>query len=86
MPHQKKPFLQIIRPLAGYVYLIICVFDFVIFPVLWNLIQREAGVEIEQWKPLTLEGGAIVHLSYGAILGIYFFGRTKEKIHRSEDV
>ncbi len=73
--------MQKVRPISGYVYLLICFFDFVIFPITWNFLQREAGVEYGQWMPLTLEGGAIFHLAFGGILGIYFHGRSKEKIN-----
>jgi hypothetical protein len=33
-----------------------------------------------QWQPLTLMGGGLLHVSFGAIMGITSFGRTKEKL------
>lgn len=69
------------RPLMGYVYMVICVADFVIFPVLWSFVQANHGGQVaSQWQPLTLQGAGMIHLSFGAILGISAFGRTKEKL------
>ena len=69
------------RPVSGWTYLAICIFDFVIAPVLWSLIQAQAhGVVSTQWQPLTLQGGGLVHVSFGALLGITSWGRSREKL------
>ena len=69
------------RPVSGWVYLLICVFDFIIAPVLWSLIQAQAhGVVSTQWQPLTLQGGGLIHVSFGALLGITSWGRSREKL------
>jgi len=69
------------RPVSGWVYLMLCVFDFMIAPILWSLIQAQAhGVVSTQWQPLTLGGGGLFHVAFGALLGITSFGRTKEKL------
>jgi len=39
----------------------------------------------QAWKPLTTEGNAIFHLSFGAILGFAAHGRSREKIARAEN-
>lgn len=70
------------RPMCAWVYLVICVADFVIFPILWSLIQTWAAGRVEmQWQPLTLQGAGLLHLSFGAILGIAAYGRTQEKLN-----
>ena len=69
------------RPMMGWVYLVICIMDFVIFPILWSLIQVHGDGKVEsQWVPITLQGAGLLHLSFGAILGIAAFGRTQEKL------
>jgi hypothetical protein len=79
------------RPLAAYMYLAICFFDFMIAPILTMLISgvvlpwfKGSGTYVP-WHPLTLEGGGLFHVSMGAILGIYTWGRTKEKIDPKVD-
>lgn len=75
-------FLRSWRPTAAYVYLIICMFDFVIAPILTMLLPEyyNLNVQYQQWKPITLDNGGIMHVSFGAILGVYAYGRTKEKL------
>ena len=70
------------RPLMGYVYMLTCVADFVVFPVLWSLVQIIAGGEVKsQWRPITLQGAGLFHMAMGAILGIAAYGRTQEKLN-----
>ena len=61
------------RSWAAIVYLIICIVDFFIAPLMWNigmtLMSDEIKMNTSRWVPLTLQGGAILHLSFGAILG-----------------
>ena len=70
------------RPAMGWLYLAVCAFDFVIFPVLWNLAQATylKTVVFTQWNPLTLQGAGFFHIAMGAVLGISAYGRTQEKI------
>lgn len=69
------------RPLMAGVYMITCVADFVIFPILWSILQAlSKGQVTNQWQPLTLQGAGLYHIAMGAVLGITAFGRTKEKI------
>ena len=71
------------RDWAAIVYLFICVVDFFIAPLMWNfgltLMDKEVQLAASRWTPLTLEGGAMFHLSFGAILGATSFNRHKEK-------
>jgi hypothetical protein len=69
------------RPVSGWVYLMLCVFDFMIAPIMWSVIQVIGhGTVSTQWQPLTLGGGGLFHVAFGALLGITSWGRSKEKL------
>jgi len=69
------------RPVMGWVYMLTCTCDFVVFPILWSLLQALThGNVTSQWQPLTLQGAGLYHIAMGAVLGIAAYGRTKEKI------
>jgi hypothetical protein len=65
----------------GWMYMLVCTTDFVIFPVLWSLVQVIGGGQVtSQWSPITLQGAGLFHMAMGAILGIAAYGRTQEKL------
>jgi hypothetical protein len=69
------------RPMMGWMYMLVCTADFVLFPVLWSLVQALHGGSVQtQWNPITLQGAGLFHMAMGAILGIAAFGRTQEKL------
>jgi hypothetical protein len=69
------------RPMMGWLYMGVCAFDFVMFPILWSLLQAVMHVQqITQWQPLTLQGAGLFHIAMGAVLGIAAMGRTQEKL------
>jgi len=69
------------RPAMGWMYMTVCITDFVLFPILWSVLQAiGAGQVTSQWQPVTLMGAGLFHISMGAVLGIAAYGRTKEKI------
>jgi hypothetical protein len=69
------------RPAMGWMYMLVCTCDFVIFPILWSLLQAFShGQVTSQWQPLTLQGAGLFHLAMGGVLGVAAFGRTQEKI------
>jgi len=68
------------RPAMGWMYMVVCMMDMVVFPVAWSLLQTVTHTPITQWNPLTLQGAGLFHLAMGAVLGIAAFGRTQEKI------
>jgi len=68
------------RPAMGWLYMLVCFCDMVVFPILWGLIQFLHNQTIIQWQPLTLQGAGLFHIAMGAILGIAAFGRTQEKV------
>ena len=68
------------RPMMGWMYMLVCTMDMVVFPVLWSLLQTLTHSPITQWNPLTLQGAGLFHIAMGAVLGIAAFGRTQEKL------
>jgi Holin of 3TMs, for gene-transfer release len=68
------------RPMMGWMYMLICLLDMAVFPILWALWQGYNHVPITQWNPLTLQGAGLFHIAMGAVLGIAAFGRTQEKL------
>jgi hypothetical protein len=69
------------RPMMGWTYMITCIFDFVLAPVLWSLTQSLFHGSVQtQWQPLTLQGAGLYHIAMGAVLGIAAYGRTQEKL------
>ncbi len=74
------------RPMMGWLYMIVCAFDFVLFPIMYAAMtaimfkgQLPAGFPT-QWQPLTLQGAGLFHIAMGAVLGIAALGRTQEKL------
>lgn len=71
------------RPMMAYQYMAVCVFDFIIAPVLWSIAQAIADGRVDvQWIPLTLQGAGFYHVAMGAILGIAALTRGQEKVAR----
>ena len=68
------------RPAMGWMYMLICLADMLVFPILWSLLQAMMHMPITQWNPLTLQGAGLFHIAMGAVLGISAFGRTQEKL------
>jgi hypothetical protein len=68
------------RPAMGWCYMVICVLDMAIFPVMWSVAQVMTKTPLVQWSPLTLQGAGLFHLAMGAVLGIAAWSRGQEKI------
>jgi hypothetical protein len=69
------------RPLMAVIYMVTCTTDFVIFPILWSILQATyQGTVTSQWMPLTLQGAGLYHIAMGAVLGLAAYGRSQEKI------
>lgn len=68
------------RPMMGWVYMVTCTMDFIIFPVLWAILTAVTVGKPTPWEPITLQGAGLYHLAMGAILGITAYSRGKEKI------
>jgi len=74
------------RPAMGWLYLAVCLADFILFPIGFTVVQfwEEQAVNdaFRQWNPITLYGAGFFHIAMGAVLGITSYGRTKEKIEK----
>lgn len=70
------------RPVMGWLYMLINLFDFIIFPAMAMILPKFiAGMTYVAWVPLTLQNGGLIHLAFGAILGIAAWTRGRyEKI------
>ena len=69
------------RPMMGWMYMAVCTCDFMLFPIMWSLLQAlNNGQVTSQWQPITLQGAGLFHIAMGAILGIAAYGRTQEKL------
>lgn len=75
------------KPIFAVVYILICIFDFIIVPSFIGLTREpydqliplvkelspEAQLLVLQrqaWQPLTLQGSGLIHVAFGAILGV----------------
>lgn len=70
--HDQEDLPKVWRSAMAYTYMVICICDFIVFPILWSAAQAAFnGGRVEtEWHPLTLEGGGLLHIAFGAILGV----------------
>ena len=72
------------RPMMAVMYMAVCIFDFIIFPIMFTIVQfwetQAANDAFRQWQPITLLGGGLFHLAMGAVLGVSAWSRGQEKI------
>jgi hypothetical protein len=72
------------RPMMALMYMCVCAFDFIIFPIMFTIVQfwetQSANDAFRQWQPITLLGGGLFHLAMGAVLGVSAWSRGQEKI------
>lgn len=73
------------RPMMGWLYMLICFMDFIGFPIMsWMapVVYKAFGIAYAYvaWQPITLLGGGMVHMAFGAVLGITAWTRGIEKI------
>jgi len=62
------------RPAMAWQYLGICLFDFLIMPIVF--LALKGGI----WEPMTLKGAGLYHVAMGAIVGVTAWTRGQEKI------
>jgi uncharacterized membrane protein YdfJ with MMPL/SSD domain len=73
------------RPMMAWVYMLVILFDFIVFPIFWSSLQVYQGTLITiAWDPITLKSGGFFHLAMGAVLGITAYGRTREKLESKD--
>jgi hypothetical protein len=68
------------RPAMAVQYFIICIFDFMLAPIMLTFYTVFMKLAYIPWEPLTLQGAGLYHLSMGAILGVTAYTRGQEKI------
>ena len=68
------------RPAMGWLYMAICACDFIVFPIISMFMPVFIkNFQYIPWKSITLDNGGLIHLAFGAILGVTAYGRTLEK-------
>lgn len=72
------------RAAAGWTYLFICLFDFVIAPIFFAVLPVWTKVQYEPWTSLTLSNGGLMHISFGAILGVTAWTRGQGDMMRAK--
>ena len=68
------------RPAMGWLYMLICLMDFVVFPAISMFIPIITKLPYVAWQSLSLSNGGLIHMAFGAILGVAAYGRTQEKV------
>lgn len=72
------------RPMMALMYMIVCIFDFILFPIMFTSVQfwetEAVNDAFRQWQPITLLGGGLFHVAMGAVLGVTAWSRGQEKI------
>lgn len=71
------------RPMMGWAYMGICIFDFILGPILFTVAQSDLSTMV-QWSPLTMKAGGLFHVAMGAVLGVTAWSRGQEKIRYME--
>lgn len=76
------------RPMMGWMYMVVCIMDFIIFPIMFTTVQfwevEAANDAFRQWEPMTLSGGGLFHMAMGAIIGVTAWSRGQEKMADAE--
>ncbi|MHB8123665.1 MAG: hypothetical protein ACYDG4_16120 [Desulfuromonadaceae bacterium] len=70
------------RPMMGFTYIAICIFDFILGPIGNYIFFFKTSQDYVAWKTLTMSEGGMFHLAMGAILGIAAWTRGQEKVTR----
>ena len=48
------------RPAMGWMYMAVCIFDFILFPILWSVLQTVShGSVTTPWRPISLQGAGL---------------------------
>ncbi len=83
-PQDESWFIHVWRPAMAWSYMAICLFDFIIAPTGTSILITFYKSTIPVWRSLTLENGGIIHVAFGAILGVAAWGRTREAVVNTE--
>jgi len=78
---QERWFRSYWRPAICWLYILLILSDFILAPIATMGFFLITKIEpYVAWSPLTLQGGGLIHMAFGAIIGIYSWNRTTEKI------
>jgi hypothetical protein len=73
-------FHRLWRPAIAWSYLVVCVFDFVLFPLLFGIFYGKNIELLNTWVPFSLRGGGLYHMAMLTIVGVTAWNRTQEKL------
>jgi hypothetical protein len=79
-PNKEGWFKAYWRPAMAWQYFTICLFDFIVFPLLTMWWSHHTGQPYTPWNPITLKEGGFYHLSMGAIVGVTAWTRGQEHL------
>lgn len=72
------------RPMMAIMYMMVCVFDFIVFPAMFTGVQfwetEAVNDAFRQWSPITLQASGLFHVAMGAVLGVTAWSRGQEKM------
>lgn len=71
------------RPAMAWSYAVICLFDFLIAPIMVMSFNYLVKGEYVQWDPITLKESGFYHMAMMAILGVAAWTRGMEKIQKN---
>lgn len=72
------------RPMMGWAYMGICIYDFVLAPTINYIFFAVTGMPFVPWTSLTMASGGLFHIAMGAVVGITSWQRGIEKLKRYE--
>jgi len=58
------------RPLMAYQYMVVCIFDFIIGPIINFIFFYKSAQIYIPWEPVTLQVSGFYHIAMGGIVGI----------------
>jgi len=78
----KSWYQRLWRPSMGWSYLVICLFDFLIAPIMNAIFQSQyySAHDFVPWNPITLGSGGLYHISMMLIVGVTAYSRGQEKM------
>ena len=81
---EERWIVKVWRPAMAWSYMAICLFDFIIAPTGTAFLVTFYHSSIGPWQSLTLSNGGLMHIAFGAIIGVSAWGRTRENVIRTE--
>lgn len=70
------------RPMMAWQYFIVCICDFIIFPLVAFWLAHKQGAAWS-WDPLTLKDGGFYHMAMGIVIGVAAWQRGQENLLRT---